>query len=69
MPRRELDRENLATDEDWVGNNAAFTCPHCRKVFLVSGLIHRGTRSCPSCAKSTGRCEKSGKTWQASLEW
>lgn len=39
---------------DFVGNNAAFTCPVCKKVFLVSGLIHRGERKCPSCGKSTG---------------
>jgi hypothetical protein len=47
---------------DYVGNNAAFTCPHCRKVFIVSAAVHPtpggtqghdGQRRCP-CGKSTG---------------
>ncbi len=72
MPIRQLDPENLGHDEDWEGNNAAFKCPHCEKVFIVSGSgVHHGKRSCPDCSKSTAYCDikgrKSGGT--ASLEW
>jgi predicted RNA-binding Zn-ribbon protein involved in translation (DUF1610 family) len=74
MPTKVLDPNNLGIDEDWEGNNAAFRCPHCGKVFIVSGTrVHGGARKCPNpnCGKSTGRCDikgrKSGGT--ASLEW
>ena len=68
MPIRNLDKNNFDNGEDWVGNNAAFTCPLCGKVFLVSGLLHqRSGRDCPSCTKSTGRVSKDGQT--ASIEW
>lgn len=32
-----------ATEMDYVGNNAAFTCPHSGRVFLVSAvfILHR----------------------------
>src|ERR1022692_3442898 len=33
---RSLDKNALGKSEDWVGNNAAFTCPNCGKVFMVS---------------------------------
>jgi uncharacterized radical SAM superfamily protein len=70
MPLRELDPKHLSLDEDWEGNNCAFRCPHCTKVFLVSALIHREERKCPSCARSTGRCDMKGKAGgKASLEW
>lgn len=60
--RRELDRDDLRKDEDWVGNNAAFTCPHCGTVFLVSGRQHGdGRRRCPGCEKSEGFCDVKGK--------
>jgi rubrerythrin len=39
-------------DEDWEGNNAAVTCNVCGEVFLVSGHIHSGERSCPSCGQT-----------------
>ena len=70
MDFKPLDPLNLALDEDWEGNNAAFTCPICGKVFIVSARFHKGGRSCPGCGKSKGRCnggKKSGGT--ASLEW
>jgi predicted RNA-binding Zn-ribbon protein involved in translation (DUF1610 family) len=70
MKSKTLDPLNLAIDEDWEGNNAAFTCPICGKVFIVSAQLHGGGRSCPGCGKSVGRCDggkKSGGT--ASLEW
>jgi hypothetical protein len=71
MPIKQLDPNNLGRDEDWVGNNAAFKCPHCDKVFLVSALIHRGNRRCPECNRSTGKCDSKGKAkgGAASLEW
>jgi hypothetical protein len=54
MERRELDPDNLAKSEDWQGNNVAFTCPACDRVFLVSERIHGGKRRCPDCGKVTG---------------
>ncbi len=70
---RDLDPSNLGLDEDQQGNNAAFKCPHCGKVFIVSGStgIHRGERKCPKCGMSTGRCDMKGKKsgGKASLEW
>jgi predicted RNA-binding Zn-ribbon protein involved in translation (DUF1610 family) len=72
MSEKVLDQNNLGMDEDWAGNNAAFRCPCCGKVFIVSGSrVHSGVRKCPNCGKSTGRCDiksfKNGGT--ASLEW
>src|SRR3990167_2858816 len=68
---RPLDPDNLAHDEDWEGNNAAFTCPLCGKVFIVSGLINDGERECPHCHKATGRCDAKGKKsgGTASILW
>lgn len=56
MPFKNLDPINLGKDEDWEGNNAAFRCPECEKVFLVSEIIHQGVRKCPNCNNSTGKC-------------
>jgi len=72
MPVKYLDPNNLGHGEDWEGNNAAFTCPHCGKVFIVSGTrVHNGERSCPECGKSTGRCDIKGKKsgGTVSLTW
>jgi predicted RNA-binding Zn-ribbon protein involved in translation (DUF1610 family) len=72
MPTKVLDPNNLGMDEDWEGNNAAFRCPHCGKVYIVSGTIHRrGGRRCPSCGKSTGYCDIKGRKsgGSASFEW
>ena len=72
MPLKQLDPNNLGQNEDWEGNAAAFTCPHCGKVFIVSGTrIHKGIRKCPMCGKSTGCCDIKGKKsgGTASLEW
>lgn len=63
---RSLDKNSLRRNEDWVGNNAAFTCPSCNQVFLVSGMIHRNGRSCPNCGQFTGRVDPEGAT--ATLE-
>jgi len=72
MPIRKLDAMDLKKDEDWEGNNAAFTCPNpqCRKVFIVSAMIHRNGRQCPACGKSTGNV-KGGRNADgiASIEW
>jgi hypothetical protein len=59
-------------DEDWEGNNVAFTCPLCKKVFIVSAapIIHGGERICPKCGKSTGHVtggrKGGGRAW---IEW
>lgn len=69
---KQLDPNKLGLDEDWEGNAAAFTCPHCSKVFIVSGTrIHSGKRKCPNCKNSTGYCDIKGKKsgGTARLEW
>jgi predicted RNA-binding Zn-ribbon protein involved in translation (DUF1610 family) len=74
MPIRNLDPDKLGHSEDWEGNNAAFACPACGKVFIVSDMLHHGPgggdRECPNCGKSVARVKggrKSGGT--ASIEW
>jgi predicted RNA-binding Zn-ribbon protein involved in translation (DUF1610 family) len=68
MPQRELDPSQIG--EDWEGNNIAITCPACGKVFIVSGLIHRGQRACPKCGKSTGVLKGGRKTGgTAFIKW
>lgn len=69
---KELDPRHLGMDEDWEGNNAAFRCPICRKVFIVNSTeMHHGERKCPKCGKSvariTGGRKQKGK--KASIEW
>lgn len=55
MMELKLDPKNLGTGEDWVGDAAAFTCPHCGKVFIVVGHLHLSGRRCPSCGQSRGQ--------------
>lgn len=71
MPRKEISPDNLGKDEDWEGNNAAFKCPVCGKVFIVSAIIHKGIRKCPECNKSTGYCSDGGRKsgGNARIEW
>lgn len=77
MPVRKLDPLGLGKDEDWEGNNAAFRCPPCGKVFLVSDTrMHvgpkgdKGYRVCPSCGGSIGRVSGGRKSGgSASIEW
>jgi rubrerythrin len=70
MAVKALNPTALDHNEDWDGNNAAFTCPLCEKVFLVSGYMHEGERQCPNCNKSTGRVEGGKKTGgTASIRW
>jgi len=57
---RDLDRNHLGLLEDWVGNNVALARPVCRKVFTVSGLIHRKGRECPNCGKSKALVSQDG---------
>jgi hypothetical protein len=65
-----LDAKNLNKYEDREGNNAAFQCPSCHKVFIVSGLLHPKGRQCPESGKSTGRVvEGKGSGGEAALEW
>ena len=67
---RHFDPQKLAQSEDWEGNNIAFQCPVCDKVYLVSEQIHRGVRRCPGCGRSEGHVKggrKSGGT--ASIQW
>ena len=61
MPIKNLIPDDLKQDEDWEGNNAAFKCPVCQKVFIVSDTrMHigpdkeKGYRKCPACGKSVG---------------
>lgn len=58
------------TNCDWVGNNAAFTCPLCQRVFVVSAMINRDGRLCPDCGKSIGHVNGGRNTGGAAfLEW
>lgn len=54
MAKHEIDRTTPAANEDWEGNNAAFSCPKCGKVFIVSGMLHKQGRVCPKCGKAKG---------------
>lgn len=70
LMQKELDPKTTTRSEDWEGNNAAFTCPLCGKVFIVSGRIHRGKRKCPDCGESTGVVVGGKKTGgRASISW
>lgn len=66
---QKIDKESF---KGWGQVPAAFTCPHCGKVYIVSGTrIHNGIRKCPSCGKSTGYCDIKGKKSGgiARVEW
>ena len=72
MTIRTIDPASIRADEDWEGNNAAFTCPACGKVFIVSGLLHRAGRPCPNstCGKSVGHVRGGKKKdGMAYIEW
>lgn len=58
---RNLVQDHLGHLEDWQGNNIAVACPVCLKVFIVSGMIHRKGRECPSCGKSKAFVSQDGK--------
>jgi hypothetical protein len=72
MAERVIDFEAKARDEDRVGNNAAFTCPRCGKVFIVSGHIpsHKDGRTCPWCGQSKGYAPRDNKDPNgARIQW
>jgi hypothetical protein len=70
MKTKELDPQNLGQKEDWFGNNAAFECPVCGKVYVVSGFLNKGERSCPGCGKSRGHLAGSqGAGGKAIITW
>jgi hypothetical protein len=52
---------------DWVGNNAAFRCPDCKRVFIVSWMLHRSGRPCPDCEKWTAVVSKQGRNKRGSF--
>jgi predicted RNA-binding Zn-ribbon protein involved in translation (DUF1610 family) len=64
---RKLNKDNSGYLEDWKGNNIAFNCPVCGKVYIVSGLLDQNGRECPNCGKSRGFVDKHGEI--ASVEW
>ena len=49
MPVRFILSDGFRKSEDWLGNNAAFTCPvnGCGQVYLVSAHLNRHGRECP----------------------
>jgi hypothetical protein len=57
MPIRYIDRDAIGHDQDWEGNNAAFTNPTGNKVYVVSGHMHEEGRDCPNCGRSRGLIE------------
>ncbi len=72
MSKKELDSNSQGIEDDWEGNNAAFTCPvdDCGKVYIVSSLLHKSGRKCPKCGKSTAYATGSKmKGGIANIEW
>ncbi len=70
MARRDIDPDRPARDEDWQGNNAAFACPVCGRVFVVSELLHREGRNCPECGRSKGTVKGGRQSGgSARIEW
>ena len=61
---------HLQKDEDWLGNNAAFTCPQpgCGKVYIVSALIYKDGRECPACGRSKAFVSGSQKSKRRSAD-
>jgi hypothetical protein len=43
-----IDRNSKGLDQDWEESNAAFTCPVCKKVFIVTALFSSGRRVYPN---------------------
>ena len=68
MAKRNLNPK--ACNEDRFGNNAAFCCPICGKIFVVSAFLKErggleGQRECPKCHRSVARVTKT----EAVIEW
>lgn len=51
---------------DCYGNNAAVICPSCKKAYLISGFLNKGSRACPHCGKSKAIFSEVQKEWEAS---
>src|SRR5688572_20377438 len=69
MKTLELAPQTLGTKQDWLGNNAAFECPVCGQVFIVSSFL-KHERCCPRCGQSRGRVTGSfDKGGKAILSW
>ena len=72
MPNHSIQLGHFEKSEDWVGNNAAFSClaAGCGKVFIVNSFADKEGRECPSCRRSKGFVtasqSKGGKAW---IEW
>jgi transcription elongation factor Elf1 len=79
MPVRHLDPQRFEihsdrsadANADWHGNNAAFTCPVCAKVYIVTTLNKEGTkgRDCPGCGRSKAFITGSPKAHKAWIQW
>ncbi len=73
MPTWKLNPDSTCQglEADWEGNDAAFRCPVCRQVFLVSSFVKKVSyRNCPGCGKSIGHIEGGkGNGGQAWIEW
>jgi len=68
LKEEKLDPKAIGQKDDWQGNNAAFTCRVCGRVFIVSEHIHVGRRFC-ECGHSegfvTGGRKSGGSAWIA----
>jgi hypothetical protein len=80
MPTRYLDPKRYSAghpvaadaDADWSGNNAAFTCPVCSKVFIVGSFNNVGRLGldCSGCGRSTAYVTGSAVSGgEAKIEW
>ncbi len=54
----EVTKANKPASAELHGNNAAFTCPECAEVFIVSQILDRKGRNCPKCGMTTASISK-----------
>ena len=69
MPKKQLNSKKQIHGFDWFGNNAAFTCPVCGKIFIASEYISKNGRACPKCGKATAYCTGKPGKGEAFIEW
>ena len=62
MKKKTLTGECKFRDADFHGNNAAFSCPECGNLFIVSGMMDKSGRKCPQCGKSKGYVDGGAKS-------